>query len=75
MTNHRRTNRTQTTMSNQIDRNSATWLAIKQILNDRLCKLRIDNDSIGLTYEKTCFIRGAISEVRRMLEWDLDSQK
>jgi hypothetical protein len=57
-------------MSNQIDKNSTTWLTIKQILHDRLCKLRIDNDSIGLTIEQTFFVRGAISEIKRMLEWD-----
>lgn len=48
------------------DLTSATWLSLKQHLQDRLATLRAQNDT-EQTPEKTARLRGQIAEVKRLL--------
>lgn len=56
------------TREGSIDTYSDTWAYIKKWSNDRINKLRADNDSILKDEIKTAFIRGKIAALKELSE-------
>lgn len=53
------------------DRQSPLWVQIKAALEARLQELRLSLE-VDMAPEKSAKIRGQISEVKRMLDWEKD---
>lgn len=51
----------------QLDFTSGPWLAMKRILEQQLQELRIQNDSLDLSSEKTAALRGEIKRIKILL--------
>lgn len=51
----------------QIEQKSETWRAVEEYANERLIKLRLQNDSMGLDQIATANLRGKISVIKELL--------
>ena len=52
----------------ELDKNSSTWIFVKDWAESELEKLRIKNDSITLSEAQTAVIRGQIKRLKAVLE-------